>query len=384
MEYRRLRPAVTTRLPRPRGPLNKNAIQEESARPTPPQTARQLWADVIRVAAVLMIFLYHFTPDWLASVGAQPSAAQQFITDHFAEWAIAAFVVLSGFSLWLTLAARQRPYAAYLSRRLVRIFVPYWTIAVPFALIGFALGEAVWPDLWKLPIWLLGLGPVTPGTYLPVSEAWWYVSLALQISLIVPPLLWLRRRLGLLPLTLCALAMNTAAMFAINAAGPNWQYLNQGLVLCRLTEVMIGVAAAEIVLTGRQRNRATLLPLASMALVMVGAPLLDMLHMRTSWQATLVLAALFTAGSLFAASIHLRARWLTSAAALSYCFYLSHAPVSKYTGRLLVRLGLHNTIAALLLILVVCVVVAWIADWVARRFVAPLLSRMFDRLLIRE
>jgi peptidoglycan/LPS O-acetylase OafA/YrhL len=352
--------------------------------PTCPKVARQLWADAIRVAAVLMVFLYHFTPDWLASTGTEPSTSQQFISDHFAEWAIAAFVVLSGFSLWLTLSAREQKYTAYLSRRLTRIFVPYWTIAVPFALVGFALEEAAWADIWKLPVWLLGLGPVTPDTYLPISEAWWYVSLALQIGLIIPLLQWLRRRLGLLPLTLCTLALNTASMLAVNAAGPDWQYLNQELVLCRLTEVMIGVVAAELILARRQGSGEVLAPLASMALIMLAAPLLDLLQMRTSWQATLVLAALFAAGAIFSVPTTLRARGLTWAAALSYCFYLSHAPVSKYTGRLLVRFGIHNTIIGLLLVLIVCVFVALIAYLFSERFVAPLLSRLFGRLLIRN
>jgi peptidoglycan/LPS O-acetylase OafA/YrhL len=364
--------------------LAANVSEMEPTGSARPRMARQLWADVIRVAAVLMVFLYHFTPDWLASVAAEPSAAQQFISDHFAEWAIAAFVVLSGFSLALILSVNQSSFTEYLSHRLVRILGPFWTIAIPFALVGFALGEAPWTDLWKLPIWLLGLGPANPDTYLPVSEAWWYVSLALQISLIVPILMRVRRSLGLLPLAACALALNTATMFAVNAAGPQYHYLNQGLVLCRLTEVMVGVAAAEMVLARRAGGRGLRAALMSMGLVMAASPLLDMLDMRTSWEATLALAGLFTAGAVFAASLAIRSRCLTWAAALSYCFYLSHAPVSKYAGRLLARLGLHTTIGALLVVLPICVLVAWIADWVTRRYVAPLLSRLSDRLLIRN
>jgi peptidoglycan/LPS O-acetylase OafA/YrhL len=148
---------------------------------------RRPWVDVIRIVAVLLIFLFHFGPDWLQSSFAAPSATWRFISEHFAQWGIAAFVMLSGFTLKLTF--KEGPFRGYLAHRLSRILGPFWTVAIPFALVGFALGEQGWQNLWKLPVWLLGLGFLSPETYQPISEAWWYVSLALQISLIMPLLI---------------------------------------------------------------------------------------------------------------------------------------------------------------------------------------------------
>jgi peptidoglycan/LPS O-acetylase OafA/YrhL len=348
---------------------------------------RQTWADVVRVAAVLMIFLYHFFPDWLDSSGAPTEAAHIFISDHFAFWAIAAFVILSSFSLSLGLLNTRQSYRDYLPRRLVRILAPFWTVAIPFALAGFALGEEPWRDAWKLVVWLLGLNFVHPDTYQPISEAWWYVSLALRISLVMPLLVAARRRLGIVPLTVAALAVNAAALALVEQAGPRWDYLAQGLVVCRLSELMLGLAAAELALR-RRRGEAGIEhawpPLVAMLLTMGVSPFLSMLSAWTSWQAIMVLAVLFFVGSYLASTVTVRVRVLAAAAALSYSFYLTHAPVSKYTGRVLASAGLGSTAIALVVALVACVIVAWIFDEVSTRWVAPPLAAFFARLLSRR
>ncbi len=345
---------------------------------------RQAWADVVRVAAVVMIFLYHFSPDWLSSTGTRAGDAHTFIRDHFAVWAIAAFVMLSAFSLSLGLLGAPKPYRDYLPRRLVRIVAPFWTVAIPFALVGFVVGEAAWHDIWKLPVWLLGFNFVHPDVYQPISEAWWYVSLALRISLVMPLLIAARRRFGLVPLTVAALALNAAALALVEQAGARWEYLAQGLVVCRLAELTIGLAAAELAL-GRRRGRADLASarpaLVAMLLTMGVSPYLARLGAWTGWQALMVLTVLFFLGSFLASGLTPRCRVLAWAAALSYPFYLTHAPVSKYVGRVLASAGLDVTLVALLVALVVSVAVAWIFDQVSRRWVAPPLAAVFERLI---
>jgi peptidoglycan/LPS O-acetylase OafA/YrhL len=351
---------------------------------------RRLWADVVRVAAVLLIFLFHFAPDWSKSTGTTPNALDLFIARHFAEWGIAAFVVLSGFALGLTIQTRPRPCGCYVAHRFTRILAPFWTVAIPFAAAGFALGERSWHDLWKLPIWLLGLGFLSPQTYQPISEAWWYVSLALQIGLIMPLLMSIRRRWGLAPLTVLAVAINAAALAANRPIRPEWVHLAQGFVPCRLAELALGIAAADLALrrdTLRPACRPWIVPLGCLAFVMAVSPLLRFLGAWTTSPTMLVLGGVFGLGALFDSRLNftaIRARWLTWAAGLSYVFYLTHAPVSKYAGRLLVRLGVRVTGVALPVILVICILVAYVFDLVARHWVTPRLAPLFRRLFARK
>jgi peptidoglycan/LPS O-acetylase OafA/YrhL len=360
--------------------------QSENATSTP----RRLWADVVRVAAVLLIFLFHFMPDWAISRGTSPSAVGRFIAEHFAEWGIAAFVVLSGFALALSIDAGSRPYGRYVAHRLTRILGPFWTVALPFAAAGFALGEQTWRNLWKLPVWLLGLGFVSPTTYQPISEAWWYVSLALQISLLMPLLMWVRKRWGLVPLTIGAVALNAAMLAVVELIRPDWVHLAQGFVPCRLAELALGIAAADLARNSdavwRVRDVRTA-ALGCLVLLMAMSPVLDLLGAWTTWPPFLVLGVVFTVGALFGSRprvMTIKARWLTWAAGISYCFYLTHAPVSKYAGRLLARLGLEMTLIALPVVLCVCIFAAWLFDLAVRRWVTPRLSVLFDRAFVRK
>lgn len=374
-------------------PAAQTAGAESTAGAPPPAAAkvpRQPWADGVRVGAVLLIFLFYFGPNWAHATSTEPSAAWRFISEHFAQWGIAAFVVLSGFALALTLSTSRRPYGSYISHRLARILAPFWMVAIPFSLAGFALGEEAWRNIWKLPVWLLGLGPVNPATHEPISAAWWYVSLALQISLLMPLLMRLRRSLGLIPVTVFAVGLNAVVLAAVELIRPEWVHLTQGLVLSRLAELTIGMAAAELVLwiRGSRRDRLRLVEAGCcLGFIMAVSPLLDKLGSWTTWRAVMVLTALFALGALLGGRqgrAHAATRRLAWAAAISYCFYLTQAPVSKYTGRLLVKAGIDTIYVALPVALIVCVLVAWLAERIAGRWVTPRLAAIFSRIFARE
>jgi peptidoglycan/LPS O-acetylase OafA/YrhL len=389
---------------RPKSPIETEASEAASAETgaaeaaeagaAPPPAAaklpRQPWADGIRVGAVLLIFLFYFGPNWQHATSTKPSASWRFISEHFDHWGIAAFVVLSGFALALTHPTSRQSYGSYVSHRLAGILGAFWLVAIPLSLAGFALGQEAWSNIWKLPLWLLGLGPVSPGTYQPISEPWWYVSLALQISLLMPLLMRLRRSLGLIPVTVFAVGLNAVVLAAVELIVPRWVHLTQGLVLSRLAELTIGMAAAELVLWtwGSRRGRLRLVEaLCCLGFIMAVSPLLGLLGSWTSWRVIMVLAVLFALGALLGGRqgrAHAATRWLAWAMAISYCFYLTLAPVSKYAGRLLVKAGIDTVYVALPVALIVCVLVAWTAERIAGRWVTPRLAVIFSPMFTRE
>ena len=201
----------------------------------------------------MLIFLYHFGADYQRIVGSVSAAGLSpwlAITAHpdLAVWAVSLFVILSGLSFTLAShgSASRRPQYA---RRAVRILAPLWVIAVPYLAAGLALGEMSTGDLWKVPIWLLGLGVVSPATFFPVSKAWWYVTLALQCALVMPLILGLVRRLGLTRVIALLIVTELASLWLIGLLPPEWHYLRMGLVLARLIEISVGVLAAEALLS---------------------------------------------------------------------------------------------------------------------------------------
>jgi peptidoglycan/LPS O-acetylase OafA/YrhL len=213
---------------------------------------RLVWPDVVRVLAAASIFFFHFTGDYARLDGSRSAALPRYVEGHSNLWGIAAFVVLSGFSLALTLLpAEHRRFRGYVARRLTRIYAPY--------------------------------------------------SLVLG-----------RRREG--------------------------------------ASVMWGLLAA--------------------ALLVAGAPLLWRLGARTDVPTFAVLAVVFVACGLFVRAPRRPHGWVAAAAALTYVFYLSHAPVTKYSLEALFRVGLDSLWVALPVVAAVALGVAWIADWVARRFVS--------------
>lgn len=339
------------------------------------------WPDVIRLLAMAAIFVYHFSYYYSGLAGEPNSRTHFFIAAHFAEWGIAAFVVLAGFSLAYTCLTTARSYREWAARRLTRLLAPYWTVAVPFIVVGFALAEAPLSEWWKVPIWLLGLGPVSRATYLPISQVWWFVSLALQISLVMPLLVKSYRRRGPIVTTIAALAINYLSMVAIGVPGGRWGYLAQGLVFARLGEVMVGVIAASVVIGRRKGNEGLVRDLASMALLLAAMPVVYRLGWPTSWTPVVALGVVFLICAVFGSSPRREHHWLAVLASYTYCFYLTHAPVTKYTLQALFGKGIERLELVLPIVLAVTIAVAWAAETLTRRYAGPALDLVVRRLL---
>lgn len=345
-------------------------------------TPRLAWPDAVRLLATAAIFLFHFFPEFLRLSGTQGGGFERIVGKSFNDWGLSAFVVLSGFSLTLSCLTAARPYRDYAARRLVRLYAPYWTVAVPITALGFAMGVAGLDELWKVPIWLLGLGVVSESTYLPISNAWWFVSLALQISLLAPLVVWVYRRYGAFVATLGMLAVQAATLGVIYFAGRGWQYLDQGFVLARLAEVVAGVLAA-CILVKRRDGGSIRAELGGLAALLVAVPFLYSIphYHFIPWDAPFVLALVFAACALWAPAGGRQVRWLAVAAAYTYCFYLCHAPVTKYTLEALFGRGVSGLAATFVLSLAASVVVTWVAEAASRRYTTRLVRALVYALL---
>ena len=303
---------------------------------------RVAWIDALRVLGATLIFLYHFGADYQIIVGpASAAGLSSWLTitadPDLAVWAVSLFVILSGLSL--TLAGHgSASYRPRYAQRAVRLLAPLWVIAVPYISAGLILGEMSTEELWKVPIWLLGLGVVSPATFFPVSKAWWYVTLALQCALVMPLIVALVRRLGLTKAMALLIATELATLWLIALLPPAWQYLRMGLVLARLIELSVGVLAAEAL--SRHVGWARALFLAIM-LVAAGS-VARMLGAVTGAQIVGVWAGVAVVLAVLAGRGRPGPGWLTAAAVATYMFYLVHAPIGKYTITWLSAQGVHS------------------------------------------
>lgn len=181
------------------------------------QTAsrRLAWLEGLRIFAAVMILLYHaqllltdyaFTPQpkglWANLTGLW--AAGDRLGDRMASllslpaWFgfqfVDVFVLVSGFSLVLSLRGKPLETGKFLKRRFLRILWPFWTIAWLSYPVLWAIGTATnsyIPDVWHFfaaatfPL----LFDYDGQLLLPINGPWWFVSLILSFAFIFP-FLW--------------------------------------------------------------------------------------------------------------------------------------------------------------------------------------------------
>lgn len=309
---------------------------------TPHPQQRVAWIDALRLLGALLIFLYHFVPDYELVFGepyTAPGFASIFQTalPHFANWAISLFVMLAGLSLVMSWRAGTRA-VRYFVRRGVRLLLPLWIVAVPYTVAAIIVGIMPAGELWKLPFWLLGIGVVSPGTYLPVSEAWWYVTLALQCALVTPLVMWLLDRIGLARTILAMAATGVLSVWVIGVLPNEWTYLTQGLVFARFVELAAGVLTAQTLLrrTDTVGTLGLALVLLTAAVLADGFGAITPVTVISAWMVVLLGSALLLGYAPASPG------WLALAGVATYPFYLAHAPIGKYTVRILGGAGIDS------------------------------------------
>jgi peptidoglycan/LPS O-acetylase OafA/YrhL len=186
-------------------------------------TTRLAWLEGIRFFAAVVLLVYHaqllltdyaYTPKpvGLASNGIALWTASGLLAEEglgralvgvmwFGYQFVDVFVLVSGFSLVLSLKGETMRAGAFVVQRCLRILLPFWTVAAiaypVLATIG-ALTKSYIPDAWHV---FAGLTFPLLFDYggrllLSTSGPWWFVPLILSFAVAFPGLWWLMERWG--------------------------------------------------------------------------------------------------------------------------------------------------------------------------------------------
>lgn len=195
---------------------------------------RLAWLEGIRIFAAVLLLVYHaqllftdyaFTPKpiGLAAnlhlIGVTGDRFGHSLLAHifsFLGWFgfqfVDVFILISGFSLVLSLRGKPLEVGNFLKRRVLRILWPFWTVAwlsYPFL---WAIGIAT--DSYRPDLWSVFAGASFPLLFeysgellLKSSGPWWFVPLILSFALLSPFLWHLLQRWGSRNLLIVSLAL---------------------------------------------------------------------------------------------------------------------------------------------------------------------------------
>ncbi|MBD1909230.1 acyltransferase family protein [Leptolyngbya sp. FACHB-8] len=202
--------------------------------PKEPEPKRLAWLEGIRIISAVMILLYHaqlyfgnyaFTPqptgllhnlENLLEMGDRTGIPLPMrmvaIPFWFGFQFLDIFILMSGFSLVLSLKRQPLATGQFLKRRLLRLLFPFWTVAwlsYPVLWIIGTLTNSYKPDAWHS---FTGLTfPLTMdyrGTLLlSTSGPWWFIPLVISFTLVFPLLWHLLQRWGVRNLLLLSLLL---------------------------------------------------------------------------------------------------------------------------------------------------------------------------------
>jgi peptidoglycan/LPS O-acetylase OafA/YrhL len=184
---------------------------------------RLAWLEGIRIFAAIAILLYHaqllitdyaFAPSptglvdnlrLIATAGDRFGGSLITQILSFLAWFgfqfVDVFVLLSGFSLVLSLKGRPLELGHFLRHRVLRILLPFWTVVLLSYPTLWAIGVAT--NSYKPDPWSIFAGITFPLLFdyagnllLLTSGPWWFLPLILSFSLVFPFLWYLLQRWG--------------------------------------------------------------------------------------------------------------------------------------------------------------------------------------------
>ncbi|MEM9807098.1 MAG: acyltransferase [Cyanobacteria bacterium P01_D01_bin.56] len=376
---------------------------------------RLAWLDSLRIIAAVMILLYHaqllftnyaYTPQ---PTGLLDNLQQLFSHDLTvpSDWAnllgipalfgfqfVDVFILLSGFSLMLSVRQRSFDWLGFWRKRWSRLLWPLWTITLLFYPILWLLGAATQsyrPSSWNLfgaftfPLLFDYRGSVL----LPISGPWWFIPLILSFILVFPVLHQLMYRWGARNLLGVSIFITVGyRILAIYTFGgqPTYTILDTPngplpfyVLLAKLSTFVVGMVVAQ----AYKHGRGVLFWSPGKAL-RVGFVLYTLGFICQFYHMGWILCDLLVPLGLTLMGM-VSCRWLTSVAwgrrlalvlgPYSYSFFLVHNFVVAWTLQLVVKENVGAYAIALPLMIIGTLILAAIAD-----AVTPLLQRITNRL----
>jgi peptidoglycan/LPS O-acetylase OafA/YrhL len=301
--------------------------------------------ELLRVIGALAVFVYHFMGD--AETVLAPS--------------------LAALPAWRAVREGSGPYFSWswprakgawdsVRRRLRALFPLYWWVAVPLTGLALVAGRMPLSDLWKVPVWFAGLGILSPLTFFPVIDGWWYMTLALQLILIFPLLRRIQDRSGDAVLLVGSCAVTVGSVLLLRYAG--LEYAVAGFVGSRCVEFSIGM-----VIGRRQGTGVRSWPTPLVAAMMLAALVLyAMVPSSGSWRVLFAPLTVVVLLGLVRNAGGSLGEGILAAGGLSFAFYLSHSPWAKPILGVVAAMGVAPWLAIGLGgagSLVVACVIAW-------------------------
>jgi peptidoglycan/LPS O-acetylase OafA/YrhL len=242
---------------------------------------RLAWLEGIRIFAAVLLLLYHaqllftkyaFTPQPTGLTAnlqqlfsATSKLGESWITQAlslpiwFGYQFVDVFVLVSGFSLVLSLKGQPIEVGRFLKRRILRILLPFWTVAWLAYPVLWAIGKLT--NSYIPHPWHTFVGMTFPIVFdyggellLPTNGPWWFVPLILSFALIFPVLWYLLNRWGsrnlLIATTVITLLYRAFAVYVFNghptyaivSAATGWQPFVH--FIAKLSTFILGMVVA--------------------------------------------------------------------------------------------------------------------------------------------
>src|SRR6267378_6257297 len=219
------------------------------------------WLDISKGLAILFVVYFHFfrtvfehyqlpAADWGGLVAGTMSILRGawWQISGLGFHAVGAFIILSGWTLMQSTAARAESghvaWGGWYRARFLRLYPMYWVAHLVYLLSPFI--ARLEPVDERIILSLLGLRFIDiQMNFMYLNAAWWYFSMLIQFYLIFPLLFWAARRLGPWTFLIIACAAGFFSRYVLLVLWPqNGLWVLGGFAICRLPEFALGMSLA--------------------------------------------------------------------------------------------------------------------------------------------